>query len=223
MAREVERRARATYDAIAEAYDQQIGGELAGKPLDRGLLLGFLELAAGGTVADVGCGPGHVARFLAGHGEGVVGVDISPEMLARARRHGGGVRYLTGSMLSLPVREGAWSGAVALYSIIHFTADERRRAFAELARALRQGGWLLVAFHVDSPDFTAGEVNHLTSWFGSPVDLDSCFLAPEQVGRELGGAGFAVTASVLREPAAGLEYPSRRCYLLARNDSAPAP
>ena len=57
---------RAAYDAIARAYHDQLGEELAGKPLDRALLEAFAELAGAGMIADVGCGPGHVTRFLAG-------------------------------------------------------------------------------------------------------------------------------------------------------------
>ncbi len=56
---------RAAYDAVARAYDEQLSNELGGKPLDRALLEGFLELTGAGTIADVGCGPGHVTRFLA--------------------------------------------------------------------------------------------------------------------------------------------------------------
>jgi hypothetical protein len=55
----------AAYDAIARAYHDELGDELAGKPLDRALLEAFTEVAGAGTIADVGRGPGHVTRFLA--------------------------------------------------------------------------------------------------------------------------------------------------------------
>ena len=45
---------RATYDAVARAYDAHIGDELSGKPLDRALLESLIELAGPGTIADVG-------------------------------------------------------------------------------------------------------------------------------------------------------------------------
>jgi hypothetical protein len=56
---------QAAYDAVARAYHDQLGDELAGKPLDRAVLQAFTELAGEGAIADVGCGPGHVTRFLA--------------------------------------------------------------------------------------------------------------------------------------------------------------
>ena len=147
---------RAVYDAVAGAYDAALRDELDGKPLDRGLLTAFAELAAPGPLADVGCGPGHVTRFLAARHPHVIGIDLSPAMVAIARERTPELTFTVGSMLRLPVVDGAWAGAVALYSIIHLTGQDRRTAWRELSRALRPGGWLLVAFHIDSAEFEAG-------------------------------------------------------------------
>ena len=75
---------------------------------------------------------------------------------------------------------------------------------------------MLLSFHVDSPDFATGEVNHLTIWFGETVDLKGHFLDPELVAADLNTAGLVVTAKVERAAIPDVEYPSRRCYLLAR-------
>ena len=206
----------AAYSAIARAYHDQLGNELAGKPLDRALLEALTELARAGTIADVGCGPGHVTRFLAARHPRVIGIDISPGMIGVAREHAPSLVFAVGSMLRLPASDDAWSGVVALYSIIHLTAADRVRACREFARTVRPGGWLLAAFHIDSPDFAAGEINHLTTWFGEDVELDGYFLEPADVVRHVEAAGFTVTATVVRSPCPGIEYPSRRCYLLAQ-------
>jgi SAM-dependent methyltransferase len=207
---------QATYDAIARAYHDQLGNELAGKPLDRAILAAFTELTRDGTIADVGCGPGHVTRFLAALNASVVGIDISPGMLAVAREHAPALPFAAGSMLQLPVADGALSGIIALYSIIHLAASDRARACREFARAVRPGGWLLAAFHVDSPDFAAGQVNHLTMWFGKAVELDGFFIEPGDVVADVQAAGFTVTATTIRSADPDIEYPSRRCYLLAQ-------
>ena len=57
---------RRGYDAVARSYASEIADELPGKPLDRAVLDVVVELAAGGLIADIGCGPGHVAAHLAG-------------------------------------------------------------------------------------------------------------------------------------------------------------
>jgi SAM-dependent methyltransferase len=61
----------ASYDRVAAEYTAQIADELAGKPLDRALLRVFAE-QVDGPIADLGCGPGHVAAFLADAGATVV-------------------------------------------------------------------------------------------------------------------------------------------------------
>ena len=207
---------RDTYDSIAHAYDAQLAGELDHKPLDRALLTAFLELAGPGPVADVGCGPGHVTRFLADRHPGVLGLDLSPRMIDIARDRAPGLSFTVASMLSLPAGDGAWAGAVAFYSIIHLEPAERAVAFGELARVIRAGGRLLVAFHVDGPDVAAGGRTHLTTWFGAEVDVDVHFLDPAVVGAELVAAGFLIESTLLRAPLDPAEFPSRRAYLLAR-------
>jgi len=57
------------YDAVAEDYAERVAGELAGKPLDRALLSAFVEtvraVGPDGVIAEVGCGAGHLAAYLA--------------------------------------------------------------------------------------------------------------------------------------------------------------
>lgn len=207
---------QAAYDAVARAYDARLFDELDGKPLDRALLDAVVELAGAGTVADVGCGPGHVTRYLAGRHDDVVGVDLSPAMVAIARDRSPELTFEVGSMLELPVGNGAWAAAVSMYSIIHLGPALRATALTEMARCIRSGGRLLVSFHVDSDEFAVGAVNHLTNWFGEEVDIVVYFLAPEVVAADAEGAGFAVSARLERQPVPDIEYPSRRCYLLAQ-------
>ena len=144
------------------------------------------------------------------------GVDLSPRMIALARNRAPELDFVVGSLLQLPVRDDALAGAAALYSIIHLNAEERAAAFRELARAVRPDGVVLVAFHIDAPGFSVGEVNHLTTFFGRDVELDGYLLDPDGVLAELDAAGFVLIARLERRSIPDVEYPSRRCYLLAR-------
>lgn len=162
------------------------------------------------------CGPGHISGYLNGLGASVVGIDLSPGMIAQARACYPSLQFEVGSLLALPADAAAWDGAVCAYSLIHLTNGERSTAYAELARVIRPGGWLLVAFHVSDPDRPAGGTAHVHEWWGQPVNLDFHFLGPDAVANGLADAGWIPWMRTLREPPPGVEHPSQRAYLLAR-------
>ncbi|HJY25727.1 MAG TPA: class I SAM-dependent methyltransferase, partial [Actinomycetes bacterium] len=83
---------RAGYDAVAEPYASRFRDELRHKPVDRALLSAFAEqVRRERPVADIGCGPGQVTRFLHESGLDVVGMDLSPRMVEVARRDNPGL------------------------------------------------------------------------------------------------------------------------------------
>ena len=97
---------RAAYDTVADDYAAQLRDELDRKPLDRAMLASFAELvlvSGGGAVAELGCGPGRVTAHLAGLGLNAFGVDLSPRMIAVARRMYPELRFDEGSILELDV------------------------------------------------------------------------------------------------------------------------
>jgi SAM-dependent methyltransferase len=205
---------RRSYDTVAEKYAADLRDELAHKPLDRALLACLAEQAADGApVLDLGCGPGHVAAWLAGRGATAVGVDLSPEMVAVGAREFPDVEFRAGDFLDVPAGEGEFGAVVAFYSIIHLAPGELRRAFAEIRRVLRPGGPVLVSFHVGT------DVRHFAEWWGHAVDLDFRFFETPQVAAAMEDAGLAVEARVEREPYAQ-EVATRRGYLLARRPGA---
>lgn len=207
---------RRSYDTVASRYAEEIAGELAHKPLDRSLLAAFAEeVGAGGRVLDAGCGPGHVTAHLAGLGLAMTGLDLSPAMVDLARGQHPSVDFVAGSMTALPDADGSYAGAIAFYAIIHLDAAQRAVGYRELARVLAPRGLLLVSFHVSSPDHARGDVLTMREWWGHPVELSFGFLDPDEVAAGLISAGFTIAARLDRAPVDG-EYPSQRCYLMAR-------
>jgi SAM-dependent methyltransferase len=200
---------QASYDAVAENYAREFIGELAHKPLDRALLDVFAARIAPGIAADIGCGPGQVARYLSERGCDALGIDLAPRMVEIARRLSPGVRFEQGSMLALDVDDGAWAGLTAFYSIIHIAPDDLARAFAEFHRALRPSGLALLAFHVGT------ECVHSDEWWGHTVSVDFQFYELEDIATRLERAGFVIEARLLRQPYP-TEHPTQRGYLLAR-------
>jgi ubiquinone/menaquinone biosynthesis C-methylase UbiE len=201
----------ASYDQVAAAYTARIADELAGKPLDRAMLQAFAEQAGAlGPVADIGCGPGHVAAFLAASGAQVEGIDLSAGMIGQAQRRYPTLAFRQGDMRALGGSDARYGGIAAFYSIIHLAEAELAPTFQEWWRVLRPSGIVLVAFHIGE------QVVHFDTWWDQPVDLDFHFLSVEQVTSALAHAQFAIEAVLQRAPYPGVEHPSQRGYVLAR-------
>lgn len=202
---------RESYDSAAAAYAEHLSDELARKPLDRHLLNRFAEETRGrGPVADLGCGPGHVAAYLREQGVTVFGVDLSEQMVAVARTRTPDLDFRVEDMRNLSVSDATLAGIVLFYSIVHFDLAELPGVFREARRVLKDGGLALVAFH-------AGDyLVHRDELFGAPVSLDFRAHLPESVVEVLRSTGFAVMEEIHRDPYEGVEYASRRCYLVAR-------
>lgn len=204
---------RTFYDAIAHDYDERYRDVLAGMPLERAMLGAFTELVQGtrddrddrgdqrdpGPVADLGCGPGRVTAHLSGLGLSVFGVDLSPAMVALARRTYPELRFEEGSMTGLDLPDASLGGIVAWYSLIHLPLERLPQVFAEFHRVLAPGAPLLVAFQVGD------EPLRIDQPFGHPVSLDFRRRQPDDIAALLADAGLPVRARLLREPGAATE------------------
>jgi SAM-dependent methyltransferase len=202
---------RESYDAVAEDYADLLRDALAAAPVDRAVLGLFAELvlaAGGGPVADIGCGPGRIAAHLAVLGLDVAGIDLSPGMIAVARRDHPGLRFEVGSLAGLDLGDATLAGALAWYSLIHTPTDRLPHVLAELARVLRPGGQLLLAFQAGD------EPVHLHRAYGHDVRLVNHRRAPALVEELLAAAGLTVHTRLLREPEGQEKSP--QAYLLAR-------
>jgi uncharacterized protein len=200
---------RDSYDRLATAYADHLWHELDGKPLDRWLLERVAREAVG-PVLDVGCGPGHVTAFLAGHGARVSGLDLSPAMIAVARARVPGCEFAVGDLRALPHASGSLGAVVAMYSLVHLPRAEVAAAVAELARVLAPGGLLLAAVHAGD------ETLHPDALWDIAIDLDWNFVAPELLFDAVAAAGLAPVERLVRWPYDGAEHASRRAYVLAR-------
>ena len=201
-----------SYDALAAAYAEQLLDELERKPFDRWLLDRLAVLADGGPVADVGCGPGHVAFHLARAGVEVTGFDVSPAMVREACRRFPDLAVEVADLrsLPLPVDPDGWGAIAAWYSLVHLPPDELRAAVAGLAAVLRPGGWLGVAVH------TGGEVRQVTELWDVEVDLEFVLHEPTEVVEAFERAGLTDIEWYLRAPIPGAEAETERLYVLGR-------
>ncbi len=153
---------RSSYDTDAPGYAEKVRGLLDGRPYLRASLALFAELvhdAGGGPVADVGCGPGYVTGHLHDAGVDVFGIDLSPEMIAIARRDYPALRFEVGTMTDLDLADESVVGIVAFWSVIHVPDHGIPGVFEQFRRVLRPQGLLLVGFHVGDETRHASETS----------------------------------------------------------------
>ena len=210
---------RESYDRIADEYALRIFNELQRKPLDRDLLNRFAaEIAERGQVCDMGCGPGHVARYLCDAGTIVFGLDLSEKMLEQARRLNPDISFRQGNMMALDLEDRTLAGIAAFYAIVNISNEFLPLVFREMNRVLRPGGLLLLAF------YTCDEVLHEEELWRRAISMDFFLFQPSQIRRCLEDAGLGVEEIIERGPyAPEVEYQSRRAYIFARKPSSLAP
>src|SRR5688572_14914742 len=181
---------RTSYDADASGYAERVRGLLDGSPYLRASLALFAELvreAGGGPVADVGCGPGYVTRHLHDLGVDAFGIDLSPEMIAIARRDYPDLRFEVGTMTDLDLADDSVTGVLAFWSVIHVPVHSMPGVFKQFRRVLRPQGLLLVGFHVGD------ETRHTSvGYTGRPINIDSHHRQPSKVMGWLRDAGFTI-------------------------------
>jgi SAM-dependent methyltransferase len=198
----------ASYDTLASEYAVSFCDELEGKPFDRSLLQRFANTIPGDPLCDLGCGPGHVAAYLGSVGVDVIGVDLSPGMIAEAKRRYPSIDFQVGDMLDLKMGTGSLGGIVAFYSIIHLRREILQEAFREMHRVLRPGRFVLTSFHQGQGDLHEDEVLNM------PVSFDCTLFEPNEVAHAMEEAGFYVAETTIRRPYE-IEYPTQRVYILA--------
>ncbi|MDI6104295.1 class I SAM-dependent methyltransferase [Actinoplanes sp. NEAU-A12] len=180
---------RDAHDVLSQWYAKNLVGVLDSMPVERAMLDLFAEmtLAVGTEVADVGCGTGRLLPYLAGRGLSPRGVDLSPKMIEVARRDHPGFAYEVADLRELPLEDVSLAGVVCWFSLIYLAPDARARAFTELARVVRPGGYLVTAFkHGDG----TLRRNGLSTDLG--VDFDRYWLSAAEMEERFAAAGFAL-------------------------------
>ncbi|MER5718096.1 class I SAM-dependent methyltransferase [Streptomyces sp. NPDC002132] len=178
------RRAAAVFDALGSTYEKAFAHSA---PHRRSLewLLG--RLTPGSRVLDVGSGTGRpTAATLAAAGHDVLGVDVSPVMVDLAARQVPEAAFHCADVRELPLEEGSFDAVCVYFSLLQLDRAEQAALIGRLARAVRQGGSLVLAtvpLDVEGVD---------TVFMGQPVRVTS-FAGPDLV-ETVTRAGLTVLA-----------------------------
>jgi arsenite methyltransferase len=154
-----------------------------------------LAVSPGERLLDVGCGPGFYCLELideVGPSGSIVGVDPSPAMLALAERRCAGhdnIELCEGEAVSVPVDDGDFDVAYSVQVLEY--VDDVAAALAELHRALRPGGrvlvwdidWATLSVHAESTELSE---RVLSAWDEHLTDPS----LPRTLAPRLRAAGF---------------------------------
>jgi ubiquinone/menaquinone biosynthesis C-methylase UbiE len=101
------------------------------------------------VVLDVGCGEGRTTKHIAQIAKNVTGIDIVPEMIAKAKEENGQVDYKVMNVCSLDFPDDYFDAVVFSYNGIDYLYPESRRmqALREINRVLKRGGLFIYSTH----------------------------------------------------------------------------
>lgn len=131
---------QSAYRAWAETYDEPGNPIIA---LEQPVVWSLIGSVPPGRALDAACGTGRHAAHLVGRGHDVVGVDVTPEMLTRARQNVPEAEFREGDLRQLPVGEAEFDLVVCALALAHL--PELNAGVYELARVLRPGGRLVIS------------------------------------------------------------------------------
>jgi ubiquinone/menaquinone biosynthesis C-methylase UbiE len=141
---------RNVYETLADEYDERIPGNGVVDDMFTDSEINFLlgKIRADDEVLDMGCGTGRFTIPLAERVKAVSGLDLSPMMLATARKkladRGLAADLREGDMAALPFADGSFDVVVSMLAMMHIPREDRQQVFREVARVLRPGGRFLV-------------------------------------------------------------------------------
>ncbi|MBS1678569.1 MAG: class I SAM-dependent methyltransferase [Actinobacteria bacterium] len=136
----------------ADSFARSAGMSLA-ETLDA--VVDLAPAAADARWVEVACGPGLIARALAPRVGSVLGVDLTPAMITKARSEAAAagvenVDFALGNATALDIPDDTVDGAITRFSLHHIPAPVR--VLEEMRRVVKPGGFVVVADHVTDED-----------------------------------------------------------------------
>lgn len=199
----------------AVAYDALVGTLMLGRAGRlRRRIAEIVPVRPGAAILDVGCGTGDLAltlaRRLGGTGS-VVGIDASPEMIARARgkarRAGLPVEFRVAAAEALPFADGSFDLVVSSLVLHHLPGDLKQRALASMARALKPDGTVTIVDFLTPEGYiqrhgaSSTDSGSLSNWLRAAgfTDVRGEPLRFRSLGELLGWPPLSVTQAHLPE------------------------
>lgn len=207
---------RTAYDAVADVYADRFTATEPEQPVELAMINYFADLLhEPRRVLDAGSGAGRMLPYLAARGCAPEGLDLSPEMVRRARADHPNYPSAVGSLTDLDHPDATFDGVFSWYSTIHNPDEDLDRMFAEMVRVLRPGGYLLVAFQVGDGMRPVGQG---FAALGYDIVMNRYHRAVTDIVARLAAHGLEVAAQLERGPVDS--EPDPQAVVIARRPSA---
>jgi SAM-dependent methyltransferase len=144
------------YDQMADIYADDAEVEPMKTTYDRPTILAMAGDVRGKRVLDVGCASGVLTRLFVERGASVVGIDVNPRLIERARERLGDRAEFRVTDIAQPLPfEDASFDVVAASLVLHYLA-RWGPPLREFARILRPGGRFVMSTHHPTHDLEIG-------------------------------------------------------------------
>ncbi|HEY4162742.1 MAG TPA: class I SAM-dependent methyltransferase [Dongiaceae bacterium] len=162
----------ATLDAYAKGAAGYSADWLAQPAPDDLYELLATHFRVGGATADIGCGNGRDAAWLAANGYPTTGFDGSPALLAEARRHHPKIAFQTANLPALGEITATFDNVVCETVIMHLPVAQIPVAVNSLKRIIRSGGVLYLSWRVTEGADVRDAAGRLYSAFPASLVTD---------------------------------------------------
>jgi SAM-dependent methyltransferase len=139
---------RSAYDADAARRDAHAKQDW--KTDERAAFLDRLQAAQARTLLEVGSGTGHDSAYFLSNGVDVTAVDLSPEMVERARAKG--VPALVRDVLHLGFAEGSFDAVYSFNALLHVPNADLADAMRAIGAVLKPGGLFFLGVYGDESE-----------------------------------------------------------------------
>jgi SAM-dependent methyltransferase len=182
----MQRMAEALYDQLAPQYWVDYGF------YENATHLAYLQkmlerLPPSGVILSAGCGAGRYDGLLLEAGYGVVGIDLSAGMLARARERFPQAYYEKMAMQAMDFH-AAFDGVICLDALEHNSPEDYPLILGKFQQALKPGGWLYFTADQAEPEmleraYRGALAQELPVVFGEVVEhVDADFARVQALG-----------------------------------------
>jgi cyclopropane fatty-acyl-phospholipid synthase-like methyltransferase len=145
-----------------------------------------VDLPRNSHVLDLGCGNGVPATRELARLHQVVGIDISPEQIARAKSNVPAATFVCGDVRTADLPDDSFDAIVALYLVDNVPRQDYPALFEKLARCLRSGGRLLLSAE---PGDDPGQAY---DWLGVPMFINT--IPTRELIELIEAAGLRITS-----------------------------